>query len=177
MHTAHHGTSTRTMSGPRYSRRDFLAGVLATGTVAAVGTYFAPGGRSITLNFVTGEDPTGARDRLVDMWNGANPRAFVRVDQLSDSTVDAQAAMITKVEGGNADVLNLDVIDIPYFRREGHIEPIELPDDAEFVEPRSSRASWRIPARTCTGRHPSTPTSGCCSSAWPPTTPTPRDRR
>lgn len=121
------------MSGPRYSRRDFLAGVLATGTVAAVGTYFAPGGRSITLNFVTGVDPTGARDRLVDMWNGANPRAFVRVDQLSDSAVDAQAAMISKVESGNADVLNLDVINIPFFRREGHIEPIALPDHAEFL--------------------------------------------
>jgi multiple sugar transport system substrate-binding protein len=121
------------MSGPRYSRRDFLAGVLATGTVAAVGTYFAPGGRSITLNFVTGVDPTGARDRLVDMWNDANPRAFVRVDQLSDSAVDAQAAMISKVASGNADVLNLDVIDIPFFRREGHIEPIALPDHAEFL--------------------------------------------
>jgi multiple sugar transport system substrate-binding protein len=121
------------MSEPRYSRRDFLAGVLATGTVAAVGTYFAPGGRSITLNFVTGEDPTGARDKLVDMWNRANPRAFVRITQLSDSTGDARAAMISQVESGDADVLNLDVIDIPFFQKQGHIEPIELPNDAEFL--------------------------------------------
>jgi multiple sugar transport system substrate-binding protein len=124
----------RTMTERSFSRRDFLAGVLATGTVAAVGTYFAPGGRSITVNFVTGADPTGARTVLVDMWNRAYPRAFVRVTELSDSTGDARAAMISQVESGDADVLNLDVIDIPFFQKQGHIEPVELPNDTEFLD-------------------------------------------
>jgi multiple sugar transport system substrate-binding protein len=119
-----------------YSRRDFLAGVLATGTLAAVGTYFAPGGRpgpSITLRFVTGRDLTGARDLLVSQWNRANPRARVEVDELTGSTVDQRAAMISRVTSGNADILNLDIINIPYFASRGHITPIELQDVDEFI--------------------------------------------
>ena len=125
------------MTEPRYSRRDFLVGVLATGTLAAVGTYLAPGGRSepaITLRFVTGADPTGARDLLVSMWNRANPRAFVLTDELPDSAADAHDTMISKAENKAADVLNLDIVDVPYFHQRGFIAPIELQDAQEFVD-------------------------------------------
>jgi multiple sugar transport system substrate-binding protein len=119
-----------------YSRRDFLAGVLATGTLAAVGTYFAPGGRpgpSISLRFVTGRDPTGGRDLLISQWNRANPRARVEVDEITGSTRDQRDAMISRVTSGNADVLNLDIINIPYFQSRGHIAPIELQGVDEFI--------------------------------------------
>jgi multiple sugar transport system substrate-binding protein len=119
-----------------YSRRDFLAGVLATGTLAAVGTYFAPGGRpgpSITLRFVTGVDLTGARDLLISQWNRANPRARVQVDEVIGSSPDQTAAMISKVTSGNADILNLDIINIPFFASRGYIAPIELQDVDEFL--------------------------------------------
>jgi multiple sugar transport system substrate-binding protein len=119
-----------------YSRRDFLAGVLATGTLAALGTYFAPGGRpgpSITLRLVTGRDLTGARDLLISQWNRANPRARVDVEVVTGSTVDQRDAMRSRVTSGNADILNLDIINIPYFASHGHIAPIELQGVDEFL--------------------------------------------
>jgi multiple sugar transport system substrate-binding protein len=146
-----------------YSRRDFLAGVLATGTLAAVGTYFAPGGRpgpSITLRFVTGRDPTGGRDLLISQWNRANPRARVEVDEITGSTVDQRDAMISRVTSGNADVLNLDIINIPYFQSRGHITPIELQGVDEFIpntllasklgDPGATQA-WAAPFNTDVG--------------------------
>ncbi|MEU6696839.1 extracellular solute-binding protein [Pseudonocardia sp. NPDC046786] len=117
----------------RFSRRDFLAGVLITGTLSAAATYYAPGGRprtSVTLNFVTGEDPTGARNLLVAMWNQANPETRIQVDQVGGSTADQRTQMLSRVADGAADVLNLDIINIPLFRQQGHIRPLPLrPDD------------------------------------------------
>jgi multiple sugar transport system substrate-binding protein len=146
-----------------YSRRDFLAGVLATGTLAAVGTYFAPGGRpgrSVTLRFITGGDPTGARDLLISQWNRANPRARVEVDEITGSTVDQRDAMISRVTSGNADIVNLDIINIPYFQSRNHITPIEPQDVDEFL-PSTLLASklgdpganqhWAVPFNTDVG--------------------------
>ncbi len=120
-----------------FARRDFIAGALATGVVSAVATYLAPGGRvesPVTISFVTGTDRTGARDLLVSMWNRANPRARVVVDLLEGSTTDQRDSMISRCKNGTADVLNLDIIDIPYFQHEKYISPVELDDVLEFFD-------------------------------------------
>jgi len=147
----------------RYSRRDFLAGVLATGTLSAAAMYFAPGGRpipSVTLKLVTGVDPTGARDLLIEIWNRANPRKTLEREEVTGSTADQRAAMISRVTSGNADILNLDIIDIPYFQSKGYITPIELENVDEFL-PKTLMASklgdsesmefWAAPFNTDVG--------------------------
>ncbi|MEJ3746432.1 extracellular solute-binding protein [Actinomycetes bacterium KLBMP 9797] len=119
------------------SRRDFLAGgVVICSGVSAVTIYMLPGGRAtprVELDLVTGEDPTGARDLLVDTWNNANPNAPVNVREVSGSTIDQRREMIDAINSNNADVINLDIIDIPYFGDQGLIEEIEL-DDSTFLE-------------------------------------------
>src|SRR5215468_5681357 len=101
-----------------YSRRDFLAGVLVSGTLSAAALYLAPGGRplpSVSLALLTGTDSTGARQLLVDMWNQTNPNTTVNLKPVTGSTVDQRNEMIVAAESGTADILNLDIIDIPYF--------------------------------------------------------------
>lgn len=113
----------------RFSRRDFLTGVLFTGTAAAAATYFAPGGRaipSVVLNFVTGVDPTGARDLLILMWNRANPSTKINIDPVEGSTADQRMQMLGRAQVGAADILNLDIINVSLFKSQGYIEPLEL---------------------------------------------------
>ncbi|GAA1742138.1 extracellular solute-binding protein [Luedemannella helvata] len=123
------------MPDPR-SRRSFLTGVLACGTLTAAATYVLPGGRSlpaVELNLVTGPDSSGVRPLLVDMWNRANPNTRVRVTTTADTTTDQKLQMLTEARNGTADIVNLDTIDIPEFARQDLIVPIELPDDQLFV--------------------------------------------
>ena len=139
-----------------YSRRDFLAGVLATGTLAAVGTYFSPGGRpapSIRLRMVTGADPTGARDLLINTWNRANPNAQVETRVIEGSTFEQRSEMISAVKNGGADILNLDIINIPHFQKNDYIAPIDLNAD-DFLDESlltsrlgdpSSTTFWAVP--------------------------------
>jgi len=146
-----------------YSRRDFLAGVLATGAISAATMYFAPGGRPLPpvgLKLVTGEDPTGARDLLISIWNQANPRTTLVPDEVTGSTADQRAAMISRATSGNADILNLDIIDLPYFQSKGYITPIELRNVDEFLpatlmtsrlgDPKSTEF-WAAPFNTDVG--------------------------
>ena len=103
----------------RFSRRDFLTGVLFTGTAAAAATYFAPGGRaipSVVLNFITGVDPTGARDLLISMWNRANPSTRINIDLVGGSTADQRMQMLGRAQTGAADILNLDIINVSFFK-------------------------------------------------------------
>lgn len=121
---------------PRFSRRDFLAGALATGTLSAAATYLTPGGRAIStaeIRFVTGVDLTGARDLLIEMWNRANPRSTVTVTVVDGSTVDQSNTMIDMVTAGGVDVLNLDIIAIPHFHEEKHLAQVELEDLKGFL--------------------------------------------
>jgi multiple sugar transport system substrate-binding protein len=125
-----------------YSRRDFLAGVLAAGTLSAVAVYFSPGGRprpSFSLTLASGTDSTGARDRLLDMWNAANPDSGVELMPVSGSTLDQKNKMIAAAEKGTADILNLDTINIRYFAERDLIIPIAL-DDVEVFIPSTLRA-------------------------------------
>jgi multiple sugar transport system substrate-binding protein len=122
----------------QYSRRSFLTGVLACGTLSASAAYLLPGGRTagpVELRIATGEDNTGGRGVLLDMWNRANPRVTARVDTINSGTGDERAVMLSRAQAGEADIINLDVIHIPEFAAKGLITPIPLVNSLEFLEP------------------------------------------
>jgi multiple sugar transport system substrate-binding protein len=128
------------------SRRAFLSGVLATGAFSAVGIYLVPGGRSlpsIELRLTTGEDSTGARDLLISLWNQTHPRSIVRTDVVASGSGDEWRAMLAKAENGETDLVNLDIIDVPQFARDGLIDPIPM-DGGQLIEP--LRTISRVPA-------------------------------
>jgi multiple sugar transport system substrate-binding protein len=147
----------------RISRRDFLAGVLATGILSAGATALVPGGRTVppvTLRMVTGEDPTGARDLLLDLWHQRNPRISVRAEVLRGSTEDQRRTMESRAKSGAADILNLDIIHIPRFRSQGLIEQVEIANVDEFLERpltpgavvgAGSAAFWAVPFNSDVG--------------------------
>ncbi|MBO4206522.1 extracellular solute-binding protein [Micromonospora echinofusca] len=122
-----------------YSRRSFLSGVLACGTLSAGAVYLMPGGRSlpsVELRMVSGADPTGARDLLIDLWNRANPRTMIRlVNPITSGSGDERTSMLSKARAGEADIVNLDIIDVPEFARQQLITPIPLADSLQFIEP------------------------------------------
>lgn len=146
-----------------HSRRSFLSGVLACGTLSAGALYLLPGGRSpapVTLRLVTGVDPTGARDLLIGMWNQVNPRSPVEtIDPIASGSGDERVSMLSHAENGQADILNLDIIDIPEFAGKGLITPIPLRDRLRFVTPalRPSQLPdepdmcWAVPFNTDVG--------------------------
>ena len=120
------------MSGSeQYSRRSFLTGVLACGTLSASAAYVLPGGRSrpeVELRIATGGDPTGGRDLLLDMWNRANPTIPARADAIASGTADARAVMLSRALAGEADIVNLDVIHIAdlLFTKRGQFNNLDL---------------------------------------------------
>jgi len=145
-----------------YSRRSFLSGVIATGTLAAVATYAAPGGRlqsRVELRLSTGGDPTGARDLLVSMWNETNPQTIVRVDPIDSGSGDERRIMLEKAAAGEADLLNLDIVDVPEFATKGLIEKIPPTGGRQLITPleQVSRvpdepgAYWAAPFNTDVG--------------------------
>jgi multiple sugar transport system substrate-binding protein len=118
------------------SRRAFLLGVLSCGALTAAATYFTPGGKptpSVRLTLLTGADSTGGRDLLFDMWNAANPDTQVNVIEVPGQTADQRKRMSDAAANGSADVLNLDIIDIPEFAGRGLLSRIELRKD-RFLE-------------------------------------------
>lgn len=122
-----------------YSRRSFLSGVLACGTLSASAIYLLPGGRelpSVELRMVTGTDPTGARELLIDLWNRANPKTTIRlVNPITSGSGDERTNMLSSAQAGEADILNLDLIDVPEFAGKKLITPIPLIDSLQFIEP------------------------------------------
>ncbi len=152
------------MVSESFTRRDFLAGVLATGTLSAAATYYAPGGRppkSAPLRLMTGDDPTGGRQLLVNMWNQANPETNVIVETVSGSTLDQRQAMIGGALSGSIDVLNLDIIHIPHFAQHQYITAVEAASVHDFL-PNALKASlwglgdeasrlWAVPFNTDVG--------------------------
>jgi multiple sugar transport system substrate-binding protein len=114
-----------------YSRRSFLAGVLAAGTLSTCATYLFTRTSSVTLKLVTGADPTGGRDLLIAMWNELNPSTRIEVEEVHSSTND----QFEKFTGSHADIYNLDTIHIPRFAKAGRIRPIALAGDRSLLEP------------------------------------------
>ncbi len=120
----------------RYTRRDFLVGVLACGTLTATATYLLPGGRArptIELTLVTGTDSTGARELLVRTWNSLHPEVIVRLEPVDGETFDQRDRMLTRAQDGTADIVNLDVIHISHFAGRGLIRPIQIGDAGDFL--------------------------------------------
>jgi len=151
----------------RYSRRSFLTGVLACGTLSASAAYFLPGGRGATpaprnieLKLVTGADSTGARHRLIEKWNHENPSKIVKEHPaVIGGTGDERATMLSRAREREADILVLDVIHIPEFAARGLITPVLLKGSDEFLEPtlRAGQARdepglfWAVPFNTDVG--------------------------
>ncbi|MEE6260824.1 type 2 periplasmic-binding domain-containing protein [Plantactinospora sonchi] len=147
-----------------YSRRSFLAGVLATGTLSAGATFLLPGGRSRSksvegrIRLWTGEDLTGAHAAVVGMWNEANPDATVDWEQIEGGSRAEHDGMIEKKKNGEADVVSLDIIDIREFAKDGHIKPVPLLERTYFqvidqvhrVSP-GSREYWAVPFNSDVG--------------------------
>src|ERR687884_336705 len=100
-----------------YSRRSFLAGVLAAGTLSTTATYLFTRRSSITLKLVTGADPTGGRKLLITMWNELNPHTLIEVEEIHSSTND----QFDKFTKSRADIYNLDTVHIPRFVKAGRI--------------------------------------------------------
>ncbi|MDI1461140.1 extracellular solute-binding protein [Catellatospora sp. KI3] len=116
------------MSQP-HSRRNFLMGAISSSALTAAALYFMPGGRPLVpagLTLWTGADSTGGRQLLFDMWNKANPDAPVKVETDPGRTGDQKQRMINAAVDGTADILNLDIIDIPEFAAAGLISPLTL---------------------------------------------------
>jgi multiple sugar transport system substrate-binding protein len=112
--------------------------VLACGTLSASAAYLLPGGRSrpaVELRIATGEDATGGRALLLDMWNRANPTITARSDTIASGTADERAVMLSRALAGEADIVNLDVIHIAEFAAKGLITPIPLVNPLEYLAP------------------------------------------
>lgn len=120
----------------RYSRRSFFSGVLATGTFTAATFYLMPGGRrppSVELTLATGADPTGARDLLISIWNRNNPQTTVRVETIAVGSGDERQIMLDKARQGAADLLNLDIIDVPEFADQELVAALPLGDNGPLL--------------------------------------------
>lgn len=100
-----------------YSRRSFLAGVLAAGTLSTSASYVFTRKSSVSLTLMTGADPTGGRNLLVTLWNELNPDTRLNVEVVHSSTRD----QFEKFTNTRADIYNLDTIHIPRFAEAGRI--------------------------------------------------------
>ncbi len=114
-----------------YSRRSFLAGVLAAGTLSTSAGFFLTRRSPVRLTLATGADPTGARDLLIGMWNTLHPDITVVAEVITSSTQD----QYYKFTQSKADIFNLDVIHIPRFVAENRITPISPGNDISLLAP------------------------------------------
>ncbi len=114
-----------------YSRRSFLAGVLAAGTLSTSAGFFLTRRSPVRLTLATGADPTGARDLLIGMWNALHPDITVVAEVITSSTQD----QYYKFTQSKADIFNLDVIHIPRFVAENRITPISPGNDISLLAP------------------------------------------
>ncbi|OWV05627.1 hypothetical protein B5D80_17690 [Micromonospora wenchangensis] len=146
----------------QYSRRSFLSGVLTCGAVSAAAVYLLPGGHRpppVELRLATGADPTGARKLLLDMWNQANPDTPARfTDEVEGGSGDERTRLLTAARNGSADILNLDVVDIPEFAAQKLITPIRLTDPNFLASVRNlhqvddtPNSYWAAPLNTDVG--------------------------
>jgi len=114
-----------------YSRRSFLAGVLAAGTLSTTAGYALTRRSPVRLTLATGADPTGARDLLIQMWNALHPDITLVAEVISSSTQD-QYAKFTETK---ADIFNLDVIHIPRFVAAGRLTPVSPENEISLLTP------------------------------------------
>jgi multiple sugar transport system substrate-binding protein len=115
-----------------HSRRSFLAGALAAGALGAGANRLFVDGPDVRLRLLSGADPTGTRNLLVDMWNDLNPRAHVDLVHTLGGTSDQLSEFLR----ADADIYNLDMIHIRRFAEgEPGLRPVDLPKDQSFLQP------------------------------------------
>ncbi len=103
-----------------YSRRSFIVGVLTCGAVTASATYLlSDPGPDITLRIGSGSDDSGGRQLLIEQWNEAHPEALASILEFGSSTSDQRLELRNAARSHGVDIVNLDVIDVPEFAREG----------------------------------------------------------
>jgi len=138
-----------------YSRRSFLAGALAAGTLSTAAAYLSTRTSPITLKLVTGADSTGGRQLLVSIWNELNPNTTIQMEEIPSTTND----QFDKFVESEADIYNLDTIHIPRFADGGRIRQIVPEDDISLLPPirricqvdGQPRRYWAVPLNTDVG--------------------------
>ncbi|MCI4065563.1 extracellular solute-binding protein [Micromonospora sp. R77] len=147
-----------------YSRRSFLTGVVATGLVSAGATFLLPGGRTRSKSLdgrprlCTGTDLTGARAAVIGMWNEAHPDATVDLHEVPGGSRAERDAMVERIRNGAVDIVNLDIVDIREFAKEGYLQQVRLPTRTYFpaveqvhrVAPDAERY-WAVPFNSDVG--------------------------
>ncbi|MFI5843968.1 hypothetical protein ACIA8K_30155 [Catenuloplanes sp. NPDC051500] len=118
----------------QYSRRSFLTGVAVTGIGSAWAGNLLGGERSdAPLRVACGEDRSGARGLLIDMWNARNRRFPATIVPVAGSAQDQLDAMRGHADAGTVDLLALDVSHLAEFADNRLITPIEADSPAGFV--------------------------------------------
>jgi multiple sugar transport system substrate-binding protein len=138
-----------------YSRRSFLAGVLAAGTLSTAAAFLSTRTSPITLKLVTGADSTGGRGLLVSMWNELHPNTTIQMDEVNSTTND-QFDIFVESE---SDIYNLDTIHIPKFADAGRIRQIVAEPDLSLLKEirqicevkGQPRTYWAVPFNTDVG--------------------------
>ncbi|MFC7479930.1 hypothetical protein ACFQX7_07620 [Luedemannella flava] len=136
--------------------------MLISGTLSTAALSLFPGSRSpvhVELRLLSGVDPTGARQLLVDMWNRANPNTTVHLIGSEGATGDQRKQMETDARKGVVDIVNLDTIHIRAFVDQNLIVPVEVDDTEVFLAPtiRANRVDgaadrlWAVPFNTDVG--------------------------
>jgi multiple sugar transport system substrate-binding protein len=119
----------------QHSRRSFLIGVGVTGIGSAWAGRLFEGDRSdAPLRVACGEDRSGARDLLIQMWNARNRRFPATIVKVDGSTQEQLNTMRQHAKDGTADLLALDVIHLAEFVANELITPIEAAGPDGFVE-------------------------------------------
>jgi multiple sugar transport system substrate-binding protein len=144
----------------RYSRRSFLAGVAVTGIGSAwAGNMLDGRWRDVPLRVACGEDRSGARKVLMDMWNAHSPGAQATIVPVKGSAKDQLRGLREHAEDGTADLLALDVAHLAEFRAAGWITPLAAYSSAGFVQSVSAinklyedrKDFWALPFNTDCG--------------------------
>ncbi|HZM77096.1 MAG TPA: extracellular solute-binding protein [Candidatus Limnocylindrales bacterium] len=150
----------------RYSRRDFLTGVLVCGTASTAALSLlpekplpaSPPAPKVQLRLLTGPDVTGARELLISMWNRGHEQTEVILTLDPGQTGDQKTHMEAAAENGSADIVNLDTIHLKRFIDRGLITPVEVSDASLFIPQTmlpeqviGSGSLWAVPFNTDVG--------------------------
>ncbi len=140
-----------------------LVGVLLS-TLAANGWPFVrePEGdlQGDVLVLISGADdsPGGERERLIRTWNNLHPDMPAEIRAGSAVADEARSAMVDAAQSSarDADVYNLDVVEVAQFAESGWIRPLEDVDTTGFLEKplatcRYEGELWALPFNTDAG--------------------------
>ncbi|GAB7047115.1 extracellular solute-binding protein [Catenuloplanes indicus] len=127
-----------------YSRRSFLIGVLTCGSITASLTYLLSSpARNVTLRIGSGSDSSGGRETLIRQWNVAHPEAEAAIVPYGSTSSDQRIELQNAARTHSVDIVNLDLVDVPEFAKEGLIEPIEIPHNRAYLSKPLETCRWQ----------------------------------